>query len=547
MSAESGSDAYASRSLSAIAAAMRAGNFRQAGTLADAALAAGVNHPLPYQARALYLDKEGRGEEALADFRKAQALNPADAMVINGVAICLGRLGRLAESMAAFDLALSLDPNLVTTHFHRGWILEMNRDFAAARGAYRCALALAPDYAAAWGGLASAAEAEGDWAEARSAAQRALGLDPRQPRVVLSLSYAAMQEEDFAVAEGALRAALDVPGFVPPALRTTMWGLLADSLDRQDKTTTAFAAYVAENHERLGLYRASHPAWDMAPLVRRIAAHFERTYPQDWRLDSGPPPDGETCREHVFLLGFPRSGTTLLEQILAAHPDVETLGESDVLDGAAEEFLREDAGLDRLAALSGDDLAKARESYWRRAQGHGLSVAGKIVVDKLPLNTIKLPLIAKFFPQAKILFALRDPRDVVFSCFRRHFQVNASTSAFLGLDTAARYYDDVMRLGEMARARLPLQFYLYRHETLVADFEGELRRLCEFIGLVWTERFRDFATIAQGRPINSISAAQVRHGLYRDGADQWRRYAPQLQSILPLLRPWVEKFGYASD
>jgi tetratricopeptide (TPR) repeat protein len=501
---------------------------------------------LPYQARALHLDKEGRGEEALADFRKAQSLDPADAMVANGVAICLGRLGRVAESMAAFDAALSLNPGLVTTHFHRGWILEMNRDLSAARQSYRRALELVPDYAAAWAGLASAAEADGDWNETRRAATGALALNPDQPRVILSLAYAAMQAQDFALAERHLRAALDRRGFVPSALRTSMWGLLADSLDRQDKTAAAFAAYTAENHERLGLYRASHPAWDMAPLVRRIAAHFNGSYPQDWRL-GGAAPESRTCREHVFLLGFPRSGTTLLEQILAAHPEVETLGESDVLDSAAEEFLRDDAGLDRLAALAGDELARARDAYWARAQNHGASVKGKVIIDKLPLNTIKLPLIAKFFPAAKIVFALRDPRDVVFSCFRRHFQVNASTSAFLTLEGAARYYDDVMRLGEAARARLPLAFYLYRHEALVGDFEGELRRLCGFIGLDWTDRFHDFAALARGRTINSISAEQVRRGLYGDGADQWRRYAPQLAPILPLLRHWVEAFGYAPD
>jgi hypothetical protein len=156
-------------------------------------------------------------------------------------------------------------------------------------------------------------------------------------------------------------------------------------------------------------------------------------------------------------------------------------------------------------------------------------------------------LIAKLFPRARILFALRDPRDVVFSCFRRHFQVNASTFPFLTLDSAAHYYDDVMRLGDLARARLDLPFFLYRHEDLVGDFEGQLHRLCDFIHLEWTDRFYDFADLARRREIHSISAAQVRRGLYRDGADQWRRYAPQLQSILPLLRPWVEKFGYASD
>jgi hypothetical protein len=223
---------------------------------------------------------------------------------------------------------------------------------------------------------------------------------------------------------------------------------------------------------------------------------------------------------------------------------VITLEESDVLDASAEIFLRNIPSLERLASLGGDDLVRVRRDYWRRVRAHGLDVKGKVFVDKLPLNTIKLPLIAKLFPTAKVIFSLRDPRDVVFSCFRRHFQVNASTCEFLTLPGAARYYDSVMTLGEICRQRLPLPFHSYRHEDLVQDFDGEMRRLCAFAGIDWVDRFRDFAEIARRRNIRSISALQIHRGLYGDGVGQWRRYSAQLAPILSVLQPWVEKFGY---
>ena len=533
-----------SRSLADIAASMRAGNFVQASHMADTLLAGGLVHPLPYQARALHLEKLGRGDEALANLREARSLSPNDPMIANGIAICLGRMGRLKDAMAAFETALALDPNLVTTYFHMGWVLEMHRDFIGAREAYKRAVEMAPQYAAAWAGLATTAESIRDWEDVRIAAARALAIDPRQPRIILSLAFAEIQALQFKAAEVRLRAALQIPGFVPHPLRTAMLGLLADALDGQNKTEEAFAFYTAENDERRKTYLSSMPQLDMAVLVRGVTAHFQRTYPSHWSLSIDDSRNSEDIKEHIFLLGFPRSGTTLLEQVLSAHPDVITLEESDVLDASAETFLRDIPGLDRLAALCGDDLAQTRRDYWRRVRGHGLDVKGRVFVDKLPLNTIKLPLIAKLFPRAKVIFSLRDPRDVVFSCFRRHFQVNASTGEFLTLQGAARYYDSVMTLGENCRQKLPLSFHCYRHEDLVQDFEGEVRRLCAFVGIDWADRVRDFAEIAQRRNIRSISALQVRRGLYSDGAGQWRRYAMQLEPILFVLQPWVEKFGY---
>ena len=529
-----------------IAQAMRSGNIARAAELADVALAKGVNHSLPYQARAVRLDLLGRSDEALANFERARALDPGDPMVVNGVALCLGRMGRFPESMAAFDAALRLDPDFATTHFHRGMVLEMHGDFGAACDAYRRSAALAPGYAAAWAGLATAAHSGQAWKEAGTAAARALALEPRQPRLALPLAFAKIQEGAFDAAEKLIRDTLAQPASLPRHLQGTALGLLADALDGQGRFGEAFACYTAQNRERRASYVARPGAPDMAALVRGLTEFFERTYPSQWSAMAVDASGAHTACRHVFLLGFPRSGTTLLEQILAAHPTVVTLEESDVLDSIAEEFLCDPAGLDRLAALCGDELLRVRERYWQNVRNHGVEARGRVLIDKLPLNTIKLPLIAKLFPQARILFCVRDPRDVVFSCFRRALPVNASTVELLTPDGAARFYGRVMTLGELCRRKLPLAFHVQRLEDLVRDFEGETRRLCAFLGIEWADGVRDFARLAQGRDIRSISASQVRRGLNSDGLGEWKRYAHELAPILPLLRRWVDLFGYES-
>jgi hypothetical protein len=161
----------------------------------------------------------------------------------------------------------------------------------------------------------------------------------------------------------------------------------------------------------------------------------------------------------------------------------------------------------------------------------------------MPINTTLLPLIAALFPEAKVLFALRDPRDVVLSCFRRAFIANAVSFHLLDLEAAARFYDQVMGFAVLCRDRLPLEVCDVRYERLVADLAGETRRLCAFLGLDWTPALLDFAETARRRVILTPSAAQVRRGLF-SGEGQWRAYRGEMIGALAILAPWAERFGY---
>jgi hypothetical protein len=194
--------------------------------------------------------------------------------------------------------------------------------------------------------------------------------------------------------------------------------------------------------------------------------------------------------------------------------------------------------------LSGDALAPWRQAYWKRVSEAGITPSTPVFLDKMPLNAVFLPLIAKLFPNAKILFALRDPRDVVLSCFRRRFGMNAGMYEFTSLETTAAYYGAVMRLVDIYREKLALEVLEARHESLVADFETEAERICAFLGLEFRREMQDFAARAQGQNIDTPSSPQLARGLSDRGLDQWRRYAPQLQPVLPWLAPFAQRFGY---
>jgi hypothetical protein len=333
--------------------------------------------------------------------------------------------------------------------------------------------------------------------------------------------------------------------FSVPNLQAYMQSV-GDGLDGLGRTDEAFQAYEISQSILRDLHRLRFEVDGKAAAqahVEQLTGYFQSAPAAAWRADKTAD-YASRYKTHVFLVGFPRSGTTLLEQILASHPNVVTMEERDCLIGAANEFLTTADGLEKLSSLATAKLESFREDYWHLAEGYGVPPEGNTFVDKMPLNKNMLALIAKMFPRAKILFALRDPRDVVLSCFRRRFGMSAQMYMFTSLQSAASYYDAVMRLGEIYRGMLGLPLFDLRYELVVEDFEIQVQEVCKFLGLHWDVAMQDFSAHAKKRAIKTPSAAQVVRGLYKHGVDQWRRYEKQLAPVMPLLDPWVARFGY---
>jgi tetratricopeptide (TPR) repeat protein len=531
--------------LAEVEAALRAGEIARAGELAEGLLARGQEHPLLLNLAAHRLEEQGRLVEAFDRLRRALEIDPQDVFTLNAIGLNLDKQGRRDQALRAFDAALSIDPSFPQAHHNRAQVLHALGDFDGATEAYEQALALAPAYADPLGGLATLAVRRGNPAEARARAEQALTIDPAHAVAGVALASAELAEGDAAAAEARARALLENPGLAPVD-RPVVHALLGDALDRQDRLDEAFEAYTAGKAEAGRLYAPQFgPAAGPSALdqVRELTAWLQGAGP--WA--QGDVSDRGDAAQHVFLLGFPRSGTTLLEQVLASHPDVVTLDERTAAIDAETEFLTGKDGYERLARLQGEDLKLFRDAYWGRIRAFGLDVRGKVFIDKFPLATTKLPLIARLFPHARVLFAVRDPRDVTLSCFRRGFGMNPSMYQFTSLEGTARFYNAVMQLAQVSRAALPLQVHEVRYETLVEDFDAHARAAADFIGLPWNDAMRDFAATAASRPIRTPSASQVRRGLYSDAVQQWRRYRLHLKPVLPLLAPWVEAYGYPPD
>ncbi|MFL6846960.1 MAG: sulfotransferase [Sphingomicrobium sp.] len=530
-------------------AALRTHGLGTAGRLALQALAEGVEHPSLLNLAASARFGEGRFEEAAALLRRARSLAPKDPHVLNSLGVCLKALGETDAALQAYNGALRLDPGMAAAHFNRGAVLEELSDIKGARSAYEQATAIDPKYVEPLAGLAWLDAQAGDAASARTRGERALALSPSNVLARLALASADLQQGKLGPAEDRL-ATLSRDPVLSPVNRSIVLGLIGDLHDAEGRLAEAFAAYEASNAElkALNAHLFEAPGRETAlGQVRRLTAWFEAADADPWREAPPARPRAADPKAHVFLVGFPRSGTTLLENVLAAHPEVVSLEEKDCLEAVAAPYLTSDEGLERLARISPGEALRQRDAYWAKVRGYGIEPRDRVFIDKMPLASVQLPVVAKLFPNARVLFARRDPRDVVLSCFRRRFGMNLAMYQLLTLEGAAAFYDAVMRLSELYRERLPLPQHIVRYESLVEDFEGTARATCDFLGLEWDSSLRDFAAKARTRGISTPSAAQVARGLNREGQGAWRRYREQMAPVLPLVEPWVERFGYATE
>lgn len=525
----------------AIDAALARGDIAAAAVCAETALASGESDPMLLNLAAWAREEAGDLDAARALLDRALALAPGDPLILAAIAGNLRKQGRLADAIRHVDQSLRAEPRNPAAWLERGFILDAGNSVAAARDSYARAAQLDPGMAPALAGVAAMAARTGDTAAARDFAARALAIDAREPTATAALARIELEAGDGTAAAARLQALSS--GDLRPGNRLLIDGLLGDALARAGDSEAAFAAYDAANEAFLALNsRLVDPARPThRDMVEAIIAGLGPSSGGWLPLDL-PPAAGQAGR-HLFLLGYPRSGNTLAENVLASLPGVEAIEERPTLaDGDA--YLTAE-GIARLAAIDPAAATALRTAYWRKVAACGVGQPLQTLVDMDPLKSVQLPLIARLFPDARVVLMRRDPRDVVWSCFHTNFAPNPSTFEFSGLERAARHYDAVMRLAELCLDRLPMNVRIVRYEALVSDFDHETQALCAFAGLPWNEALRSFDRTARRRGVTTASATQVRQGLY-DGSGQWRPYAAQMAGVMPILLPWVERFGYAA-
>lgn len=518
-----------------IDAALAAGDIAAAALLAEAALAAGMREPRLFNLTAWKREQTGDLAGAHALLQQALGLAPRDPLIMAAIGRTLRIEGRLGESVAMLDRAIAADPSCAVAWLERGYTLEAGASLRNGGESYRRAAALDPALGPAWAGAASMAGRQGERDAARDFAERALRVEPGNAKATCAMARVEIEEGHAERAAHRLRALGDN---APIEDRIVALGLLGDALDKLDETAGAFAAYSESKALFAKLYGSRRTGPSYCEWVDSTLKAFEAAEPARWPALPAAPVPGE-AHTHAFLLGFPRSGTTLVENILASMADVIAIEERPTLAEPTRVLLGD---MPKLATLDAETAAAWRRGYWDKIAGLRLDPRDKAFVDMDPLKGPLLPLIGRLFPEARVIVMRRDPRDVVWSCFRTAFAPSAASLEFADIERTAQLYDAVMRLTERARETLPIQAFDLRYDRLVADFDATTQELCAFLGLPWSPELRSFDRTARQRGVTTASSGQVVKGLY-DGGNQWRRYEEQLAPALPILQPWIDKLG----
>jgi hypothetical protein len=300
----------------------------------------------------------------------------------------------------------------------------------------------------------------------------------------------------------------------------------------------AYKAFTIANQAR----QTEPPTVDRT-LMPRFIAHIDNCFTEQWVQSWTPLPQSHRPAP-LFMVGFNRSGTTLLDRMLDSHPQVYVMEEVPAIDQARE--VRGGLYPDGLADLDPAQLGAARDAYFAVVDAHIPAGFEGLVVDKLPLNTIALGLIHRLFPSAKTVFSLRHPADVVISNFMQNYTPNPITVHFDSLEGAAKLYAQVMGLGLSLRNMLHMDVLEVRYEDLVDDWEPQVRRLLDFAGLPWDDQIRGYLgrTKKQGL-IGTPSYAAVVEPVHQKAVGRRHNYATAIASVGPVLKPFIDAFDYS--
>jgi hypothetical protein len=254
---------------------------------------------------------------------------------------------------------------------------------------------------------------------------------------------------------------------------------------------------------------------------------------------------GETdAAAPVFLVGFPRSGTTLLDTLMRGHPQIAVVEEQHMVDHAIA-TIGEFRDIDAIDALTADQRAAMRNAYNAELSRHVPDGEHAVIVDKLPLNIVLVPEILAMFPDARFILVLRHPLDCVLSNFKQLFKMNEAMYLMTALESACQLYDAAMKVFFASARRYGFSWHSIRYEDLVSDTESEARALTGFLGLEWNDAVLDHRATARKRErINTPSYSQVIKPIYKTSAQLWKRYEAQLEPCRLPLERWIAEFGY---
>jgi tetratricopeptide (TPR) repeat protein len=498
------------------------GNHETAARLIGQAIALKGDQAAYHSNLAIVLRAQDKLDEAAACCRRALALAPGLVETQTNLGNILLAQGNAREAAACQERALILKPDLAEGFLNLGNARQGEGRFEEAAVCYQQALAIQPDYAEGHHNLGNVLTALGRFGQAMAHYDRAIAIQPGYAMA----HYARAQIKVFQRGDGELTAleSLALDGNLPAGDAVYVHFALAKALEETGEYNHALAHFEQGNRLKRGQIHYDEGA--ALALFERIRSVFDRGLFHRLRETGDPSP------VPVFVLGMPRSGTTLIEQILASHPQIQAAGELGHIENMAGAWNTGDPPVpypECLSSVDGNELRELGRAYLARLPA--LDPGQVLIVDKSLANFLHIGLIRLILPNARIIHSVRHPIDTCVSCYSKLFTAGLAFTYDLG--ELGRYYRAYTEIMAHWRAVVPGVLDV-SYEDVIGDLEGQARRLIGHCGLPWDGRCIEFYKTE--RPVKTASSVQVRRPLFRSSLERWRRYESGLTPLLAELR-----------
>jgi len=533
------------------------GDVAQAEVICRKILDAKPDDHAAYHLLGLMAYQLGKRQGAIDFILKAIAIDGSQALYLRNIGEMYRQVGDLQKAVSFGRRAVALNASDSQSLYNLGVALNDAGQTEEAKKIYQRATEIDPNHGLAFNNWGSAVEAEGDKETAKALYSKAVAINARHPEAQNNLGAILSEQGDLEGARAAFSAAIDAnPSFVDPhfnisTLKTYRSGdphaemlesLAKQRFDLPEQSRSRLCFALGKSREDLGYYQRAFDAYAEGNRLARATIDFDEE-----RLDrtlqsiesqftkefmASRSADGHPDPTPVFIVGMPRSGTTLLEQILSSHPSVYGAGElhflNDVIVQACS--LKPNGFPQALSEFDAEEYMEMGGAYINQLRGFS-SMATRIT-DKMPANFFHIGMIQLMMPNAKIIHSRRDPMDTCWSNFTRHF--NSTMEFAYDLEELGRYHNRYQDLMEHWAQVLPAHKILHvDYESVVGDLEGQARRMIEFIDLDWDEACLAFHQ--NTRLVQTASIAQVRQPIYKSSLARWRAFEDQLEPLRKVL------------
>tara|TARA_B100001741_G_scaffold275502_1_gene245822 strand:- start:391 stop:2106 length:1716 start_codon:yes stop_codon:yes gene_type:complete len=482
----------------------------------------------------------GEYDKASKHIKEAIRINPKFSLAYNNLGMLKTNTGFLEEGKSNFLKAIELDPKNIMAFYNLANLYQKLNDIENSENFYIKAIGINPMFFEAYNNLMNMYERIGENTKLKDIINKSEKYFIDNSSIKLFKGKLLLKLKEYKDAINNLESIqFDLINKTKEISRCTT---LAKCYDQIGDYKKAYKFFNLANENNFIINKDKIDKEKAINIIKERINFFENPIIKEWPI----PNSNKMKKNPIFLIGFPRSGTTLLDTVLRSHPSIDVIEEKPTIDIFIKKLKEKTfSNLNNLKFLEDNLLDEMRNVYYESLSKYVKKDDKKICIDKMPLNIIHVGEIVRIFPKAKFILAIRHPCDTVLSCFMQSFVLNDSMANFLNLEDSSNMYNLTMTLWEKYLNVLKINYHTIKYEDVVSNFEVSIKKLLEFLELPWSENVTKFYETAEKRGIISTpSYDQVNKPLYSKSINRWKNYESQFSNILPILKPWIERYGY---